>query len=56
MKLFGSTKRKITRDENGKNVPHLQITEVVLINRNNDSNIYSITRYLKIYIFIFKNF
>ena len=39
-KLFGSTKRKITKDENGKNLPHLQITEVVLINRNNDSNNY----------------
>ena len=31
MKLLGSTKSKITNDENGKNVPHLEITEVVLI-------------------------
>ena len=31
MKLLGSTKSKITKDENGENVPHLEITEVVLI-------------------------
>ena len=31
MKLFGSAKSKITKDENGKHVPHLQITEVVLV-------------------------
>ena len=28
MKLLGSTKSKITKVENGKNVPHLEITEV----------------------------
>ena len=31
MKLLGSTKNKITKDKNGKNVPHLEITEVVLV-------------------------
>ena len=31
MKLLGSTKNKITKDNNGENVPHLEITEVVLI-------------------------
>ena len=31
MKLLGSTKNKITKDENNKNVPHLEITQVVLI-------------------------
>ena len=31
MKLLGSTKSKITKDENGENVPHLEIAEVVLI-------------------------
>ena len=31
MKLFGSTKSKITKDKNGEIVPHLEITEVVLI-------------------------
>ena len=34
MKLLGSTKSKITKDENGENVPHLEITEVVLIHCN----------------------
>ena len=31
MKLLGSTKNKITEDKNGKNVPNLEITEVVLV-------------------------
>ena len=30
MKLLGSTKRKISKDKNGENAPHLEITEVVL--------------------------
>ena len=34
MKLLGSTKSKITKDENGENVPHLEITEVVSIHCN----------------------
>ena len=29
MKLLGSTKSKITKDETGENVLHLEITEVV---------------------------
>ena len=31
MKLLGSTEKKITRDKNGENVQHLEITEVVLV-------------------------
>ena len=31
MKLLGSTKSKINKDKNGENVPHLEITEVVLV-------------------------
>ena len=31
MKLLGSTENKITKDKTGKNVPHLEITEVVLV-------------------------
>ena len=31
MKLFGNTKSKIAKDENSKNVPYLEINEVVLI-------------------------
>ena len=33
-KLLGSTKSKITKDKNGGNVPHLEITEVVLAHCN----------------------
>ena len=29
MKLFGNTQNKITKKENGENVPHLEITKVV---------------------------
>ena len=31
MKLLGSTENKIIRDKNNENVPHLEITEVVLV-------------------------
>ena len=34
MKLLGSTKSKITKNENGKNVPYLGINDVVLIHCN----------------------
>ena len=30
MKLLGTTKSKITKDKNCENVPHLEITEVLL--------------------------
>ena len=38
MKFLESSKNKITKDENGKNVPHLEITEEVLIHCNIFSN------------------
>ena len=31
MKLFGGTENKIINDKNGENVPHLEITEVVIL-------------------------
>ena len=31
MKLLKSTEKKITKDKNCENVPHLEITEVVLV-------------------------
>ena len=34
MKMLGSTKSKITKDENGENVSYLEITEVVLVHSN----------------------
>ena len=40
MKLLGSTKNKITDDKNDENIPHLQITEVVLVHCNIVNNDY----------------
>ena len=40
MKLLGSTKNKITKDKNEENVPHLEITEVVLVHCNMVNNDY----------------
>ena len=40
MKLLGSTKNKITKDKNGENVPHLEITEAVLVHWNIVNNDY----------------
>ena len=34
MKLLGSTKNKTTKDKNGENLLHLEITEVVLVHYN----------------------
>ena len=34
MKLLGSTKSKKTKVKNGENLPHLKITDVVLVNCN----------------------
>ena len=40
MKLLGTTKSKISKDENDKNVSHLESTEVVLVHCNNVNNDY----------------
>ena len=40
MKLLGSTKNKITKDENGENIPYLEITEEVLLQCNIVNNGY----------------
>ena len=40
MKLVGSTKNKITKDKIGENVPHLDITEEVLVHCNIVNNDY----------------
>ena len=40
MKLLGSTKSKITKNEKGENVLYLEITEVVLIHCNVVNNSY----------------
>ena len=51
MKLPGSTKSKITKDGNGENVRHLEITEVVLIHCNIVKNNYQQDS-SKIYTFV----
>ena len=40
MKFLGRTESKITKDKNGENVPHLEITELVLIHCNLVNNDY----------------
>ena len=42
MKLLGSPKSKIIEDENGENVPHLEITEIVLMHCNIVNNNYQL--------------
>ena len=34
MKLLGSTENKITKDKNGESIPHLEVTEVLLVHCN----------------------
>ena len=38
--MLGSTENKITKNKNGENVPHLEITEVVLVHCNIVNNDY----------------
>ena len=45
MKLLGSTDNKITKNKNGENVPHLEITDVVLAHCNIVNNIVKIQEY-----------
>ena len=40
MKLLRSTKNKLTKDKNGENVPHIEITEVILVHCNIVNNNY----------------
>ena len=49
MKLLGSTEDKITKDKNGKNVPHLEITEVVLGHCNIVNNDYQQNSCLRLF-------
>ena len=39
-KLLGSTKSKMTNNKNGENAPHLEISELVLMNCNIVNNDY----------------
>ena len=40
MKFFGNTKNEINKDKNGKSVPHLEVTEVILVHCNMVNNDY----------------
>ena len=40
MKLLESIENKIVKDKNGENVPHLEITELVLVHSNIVNNDY----------------
>ena len=40
MKLLGGSESKITKDKNGKNVPHLEVVELVLVHCNLVNNDY----------------
>ena len=69
MKLLGSTKIKVAKDKSSENVPHLEITEVLLVHCNIINNDYqqdsrilykfvpnkSIIRYVTQKFCIFKN-
>ena len=47
MKLLGSAQSKITKDKNGENVLHLEITELVSVHSNLVNNDYqNIFRYI----------
>ena len=46
MKLLGSTENKITKNKNGENVPHLEVTEVVLVHCNIVNNDYQQDSYI----------
>ena len=46
MKLLGSTKSKVTKNENGENVAHLEMFEEVLVDCNFFNNDYQ--EYLRV--------
>ena len=52
MKLLGSTKNKITKDETVENVPHLEITELVLVHCNIVNNDYQQDSKVLIHFFL----
>ena len=49
MKLLVSTENKLTKDKNGENVPHLEITEVILIHCNIVNNDYQQEFYIRLF-------
>ena len=51
MRLLGSTENKIIKDKNGENIPHLEITEVLLTHYNIVNNDYHKDLRICIYLF-----
>ena len=52
MKLIRSTKNKVTKDKNDENIPHSEITEVVLIYCNIVINDYQSNQRFKSPVYI----
>ena len=40
MQLIESTKNEVTRDKNGEKIPHIKVTEVLLVHYNTVNNDY----------------
>ena len=49
MKLLESTEKKITKDKNGENMSHIEVTEVVLVHCDIVNNDYQQVLYTLIY-------
>ena len=49
MKLLESTEKKITKDKNGENMSHIEVTEVVLVHYDIVNNDYQQVLYTLIY-------
>ena len=60
IKSLGSAKSKITENENGVNVPNLEITEVVLVHCNIVNNNYQhnsrVFLFQRVFLFFWSNF
>ena len=50
MKLLGTTKNEISKDRNVENVPHFEITEVVLVHCNIVNNDYQQDYYILLFL------
>ena len=53
MKLLGSTRSQITKNENGENIPHLEFAEVFLGHCNIANNDYPLNS-IVLYMFVHK--
>ena len=54
--LLGSTKNKVTKNENGENVPHLELTELVLVHCDIVNNNYQQNSRVLYVFFLNKSF